>query len=87
MCLASLSLSGRCNECRVQKPVRFMGHMSVGNVVPLEVSVKVKYLSCFIDKMNKVKLLHYDILIDCALAPKPFSHPRIWDRRNLYIYN
>ena len=42
----------------------------------------VKYLSCFIERMNKVKLLHYDIFVDFALAPAPFSHPKIWDRRN-----
>ena len=35
VCLASLSLSGRCNVCRVQKPVRFMEHTSVGNVVSM----------------------------------------------------
>lgn len=35
VCLASLSLSGRCDEYRVQKPVRFMGHTSVENVVSI----------------------------------------------------
>lgn len=42
----------------------------------MEVSVKVKYLSCFIESMNKVKLLHYNILVDFALAPGPFSYPK-----------
>ena len=28
-----LSLTRRCNECIVQKPASFMGHMSMGNVV------------------------------------------------------